>query len=278
MSYSKGHALTAWILDQRYSNLFASDSSQNINTFNYKVIITMNTLLLSKLKLVAFTICLVFLSACATTETVDERDPWEGFNRGVYAFNEATDKYLLDHISKAYDTITPDFIDNGISNFFSNLGQIPAIANDLLQLKFDKAVNDLVRFIINSTWGILGFNDIVGSAVPKGNEDFGQTLAHWGIGSGPYVVLPFFGPSTIRDTAGFAADTVMTPTFYLESDSLRAGLFGLNYVDFKSDLLSAKDVVGEAAVDEYEFLKNAFFEKRRDLINDGAFEDFPVED
>ena len=220
-----------------------------------------------------------FLSACATTNSsLDKRDPWEGFNRGVYAFNETADKYLLDHVARGYDAITPDFLDNGISNFFSNLGLIPSFANDLLQLKFDKAVNDLVRFMINSSWGLLGFNDIVGSAVPAGDEDFGQTLAHWGLDSGPYLILPFLGPSTIRDTAGFAVDSLMNPVAHLESDELQGGLIALNYVDFKSDLLSARDVVGEAAVDEYEFIKNAFFEKRKSQINDGDFNDFPLED
>lgn len=220
---------------------------------------------------------LLFLSACATTGSLDERDPWEGFNRGVYQFNEVTDKYLFDHVARVYDVITPDFLDNGISNFFSNIGQVPAIANALLQLKFDKAVNDFVRLMINSSWGLLGFNDIVGSNIPPGDEDFGQTLAHWGVGSGPYVVLPLLGPSTLRDTAGFAVDSALTPTIYLESDELRFGLLALNVVDIKSDLLSARDVVGEAAIDEYEFVKNAYLERRKDQINDGAFTDFPLE-
>lgn len=234
--------------------------------------------LLLKSRLPFLLATILFLSACATTSgSLDERDPWEGFNRGVYAFNETADKYLLDHVARGYDVITPDFLDNGISNFFSNIGLIPGFANDLLQLKFDKAVNDLVRFMINSSWGLLGFNDIVGSAVPEGDEDFGQTLAHWGLGSGPYLVLPFLGPSTIRDTAGFAVDSLMSPVTYLESDELRMGLIALNAVDIKSDLLSARDVVGEAAIDQYDFIKNAFFEKRKDQINDGAMEDFPFE-
>ena len=238
----------------------------------------MKNLFFSKFKHVSICTSLLFLTACASTQAVDERDPWESFNRGVYSFNEATDKYFFDHVAKGYDTITPDFIDNGVTNFFSNLGLIPDFANSLLQLKFDKAVNNLVRFMINSSWGLFGFNDVVGSAVPKGNEDFGQTLAHWGLGSGPYVVLPFFGPSSVRDTTGFVADGFMSPVFYLESDKARGGLIALNYIDFKSDLLSAQDMIDEAAVDEYEFIKNAFFEKRRDQINDGAFTDFDIDE
>ncbi len=221
--------------------------------------------------------CLLFLSGCATTNAVDERDPWEGFNRGVYSFNENVDKVLFDPIGNAYNKVMPDFLNTGISNFFSNLNQIPAIANALLQLKFDKAVNDFVRFFINSTWGLLGFNDLLGSSLPSGEEDFGQTLAHWGVSPGPYFVVPFFGPSTIRDTVGFAADGFLNPVQYLDSDELRAGLLSLNYVDFKADLLSAVDLLEEAALDKYEFTKNAFFDKRANQISDGALEDFPEE-
>lgn len=221
--------------------------------------------------------CLIFLSGCATTQAVDERDPWEGFNRGVYSFNEGMDKFLFDPIGKTYNKVMPEYLNKGITNFFSNLNQIPAIANALLQLKFDKAVNDFVRFFINSTWGILGFNDLLGSSLPSGQEDFGQTLAHYGVGHGPYLVVPFFGPSSVRDTVGFAADAFLNPIPYLESDELRAGLLSLNYVDFKSDLLSAVDLLEEAALDKYEFTKNAFFEKRADLISDGELADFPLE-
>lgn len=233
--------------------------------------------ILSKFRLIITGVFFALLSGCATTQGLDERDPWEGFNRGVYAFNEAADNLIFNPLTSVYEAITPEFLDNGISNMFSNIRQIPAIINDLLQFKFGKAVNDLVRFFINSTWGMLGFHDIVGTAVPKGGEDFGQTLAHWGVGSGPYLVLPFFGPSSIRDAAGFGVDALMNPIAHLESDELRGGLIGLNYVDFKSDLKSASSLIGEASVDEYEFLKNAYFQKRESQINDGELTDFPEE-
>ena len=240
----------------------------------------MNKTLLSNVK--AFSVCLalLFLSACATTGSLDERDPWEGFNRGVYSFNETMDNLLFDPISKGYDAITPDFIDNGITNFFSNLGEISVIANDLLQFKFAQATSDVARFIFNSTIGVLGFFDVSSSlGFPEHDEDFGQTLAHWGVGSGPYLVVPFFGPATVRDAAGFAVDgIVLNPVSYLDNDLVVAGLLSLNYVDVKSDLLSAGDLIGEAALDEYEFLKNAYFEKRSSQINDNAFEDFPEEE
>ena len=225
-----------------------------------------------------FSAMLLSLSGCATTGALDERDPWEGVNRGVYNFNNAADKYLLNHIANFYNFITPDFIDNGVTNFFDNLRQIPAIANDLLQLKFDKAVNDLSRFMINSSWGLLGFNDVVGNNIPPGEEDFGQTLAHWGVGSGPYIVLPLLGPSSVRDATGFVADIFINPVTYIDNNDVTLGLFALSAVDIKSDLLSARDVIGEAAIDEYEFLKNAFFERRKVMINDGAVDDFPFDE
>ncbi len=236
----------------------------------------MNNSFALRLKHIVFILFILSASGCATTNVADERDPWEGFNRNVFAFNEAVDNVLFNPLGKAYNFIMPDILDNGVSNFFSNIGQISNIANDLLQLKFDKAVNDTVRFMINSTIGLFGFLDILSSELPSGGEDFGQTLAHWGVGPGPYVVVPLFGPGTVRDATGFAVDTgLLNPIQYLESDKLRAGLLSLNYVDFKSDLLSTSDLIGEASLDKYEFTKNAFFERRANQINDGTITDFP---
>lgn len=220
---------------------------------------------------------LVFLSGCATTsDLADERDPWEGMNRNIYAFNETADTAIFNPIGKVYNTITPDMLDTYVSNFFSNIGQLSNIANDILQLKPDKAVNDTVRFMINSIFGVFGFLDILSSDLPSGGEDFGQTLAYWDVGPGPYVVVPFFGPGTVRDAGGFVIDTVVfNPISYRKSDKLRASVLSLNFVDSKSDLLSASDLLGDAAVDEYEFTKNAFFERRANQINDGAIIDFP---
>ena len=234
----------------------------------------------SAIKVITVLSCMLFLSACATTNALDERDPWEGFNRSVFSFNETMDDFVFEPVGKVYDFITPDPIDNGISNFFGNIAMIPVIANDILQFKFTQMVNDSVRFFINSTLGLLGFFDIAGDAnLRSSGEDFGQTLAHWGMGPGPYLVVPFFGPATVRDAAGFAVDgIVLNPVSYLDNDLVVAGLLSLNYVDVKSDLLSAGDLIGEAALDEYEFLKNAYFEKRSSQINDNAFEDFPEEE
>jgi phospholipid-binding lipoprotein MlaA len=212
----------------------------------------------------------LFAGACATTVANDPRDPLEGFNRGVYSFNQAMDNALFDPLGKVYQAITPDFVDKGVTNFFSNLNDIAVVANDFLQFKINQALTDAIRFIYNSTAGLAGFFD-VSSAIdmPKHDEDFGQTLAVWGVGSGPYLMIPFFGPSSLRDVTGHIVDRgILNPIFYVDDEALKAGLLTLNYVDFKADLLSAKKLVGEAAVDEYEFVKSAYFDKRDNQIHD----------
>ena len=234
----------------------------------------------SAIKVITVLSCMLFLSACATTNALDERDPWEGFNRSVFSFNETMDDFVFEPVGKVYDFITPDPIDNGISNFFGNIAMIPVIANDILQFKFTQMVNDSVRFFINSTLGLLGFFDIAGDAnLRSSGEDFGQTLAHWGMGPGPYLVVPFFGPATVRDATGFAVDRgLISPIAHIDDDLTRAGLLTLNYVDFKSDILSTSSLIGEASLDKYDFIKNAYFEKRNSQINGGGFaEDFPIE-
>lgn len=225
---------------------------------------------------------IVYLGGCATTGSGDPRDPFEGFNRGVYSFNQSMDQALFDPLGKVYQAITPDLVDQGVTNFFSNLGDIAVVVNDLLQFKIDQALSDATRFIFNSTIGIFGFFDVSSHIdLPKHDEDFGQTLAYWGIGAGPYLMVPFFGPTTVRDATGFVVDAgILNPVFYIDDDALKASLLSLNYIDFKADLLSAKKLLGDAALDEYEFLKSAYFEKRKNLINDGdreAYEDVDEE-
>jgi len=212
---------------------------------------------------------LFLVSGCATTSG-DPRDPLEGFNRGVYQFNQAADEVVFNPIGRGYNALTPEIVDEGVTNFFANLGEIANFANNVLQFEFDAAANTVVRFMLNSSIGIGGFFDVASEGVPRQDADFGMTLAHWGLGPGPYLVLPIMGPSTARDTVGMAADTFMNPITYLDSDSARAGLVALGIVDVKSDLLTTGDLVSEAALDEYEFVKNAYFERRRGQIEGGA--------
>lgn len=218
--------------------------------------------------------CVSILSACATVGSGDPRDPLEGFNRGVFEFNEVLDGAIFDPVSKVYQFITPEIVDTGITNAFSNLGEISVIANDILQFKFSQAVSDFARFLINSTLGLAGFFDVsTAIGLEKHNEDFGQTLATWGVGAGPYIMVPFFGPSSLRDATGFAVDAgLLNPLFYIDDELTRAGLLTLNYVDFKSDLSSTGNLLEEAALDKYEFIKNAYFDRRETLINDGEID------
>ena len=137
-------------------------------------------------------------------------------------------------------------------------------------------MSDVARFLFNSTLGILGFFDVASNMdFPKHNEDFGQTLGVWGFGPGPYLVAPFFGPTSLRDMARVPVDgALLNPIFYLDNDMVRAGLLSLNYVDFRSDLLTTQDLVEEAAIDEYEFIKNAYFQRRESQVRDSEFPEF----
>ena len=151
--------------------------------------------------------CLLAGTAWAQAASPAERDPWEGFNRAVFTFNDTLDFYVLKPVATGYDKAMPDPLQDGVTNFFNNVGEIRTIFNDLLQLKLKQAGLDTTRFIVNTTVGVFGFIDI-GSRIglDRHDEDFGQTLGYWGVGSGPYLVLPLLGPNTLRDSAGFSPD------------------------------------------------------------------------
>ncbi len=222
-------------------------------------------------------ICLVLagtLSGCATT--TDPRDPWEGMNRGIYTFNDGFDKYLLKPTAKGYRWITPGFLNQGISNFFSNIRDIRVTINDLLQIKFKQGGMDLSRFVINTTVGIAGFIDVATMIdLPKHDEDFDQTLGFWGVPPGPYFVMPIYGPSSVRGVTGFAGDLAMNPLTYtfLFGDSVFSyvslGLGVLDVVDLRADALIAEKIAQEAALDPYEFYRDAYLQRRNYLVNDG---------
>ncbi len=225
------------------------------------------------LHLVRITFCCILvamLSACATTGSRDPADPFENFNRSAFNFNKAMDKGLFNPIGELYDAILPEFVDRGISNFFSNLNDISVIVNDILQLKIGQAVADFARMIFNSTIGLLGFFDVSSNlGLPKHREDFGQTLAKWGFDSGPYLVIPLFGPTTLRAATSFGMDaTLLNPVSYVNNTAYLSGLMSLNYIDFKADLLSTGDLLGIAAVDEYEFVKSVYLQHRDRLVHD----------
>jgi len=227
-----------------------------------------------------FLSAILLLSGCATTNSdVGVNDPLEGYNRTMYSINDALDRAIIKPAAQGYDAVLPDPIQMGVSNFFSNLNEITVILNDLLQLKFGQAFDDMGRFALNTTVGFGGIFDVAGYAGHEGHdEDFGQTLGTWGVEPGAYVVLPFFGPRTVRDSFGLVADIYTDPVTYVEDAGARNALVALNVVDTRANLLGVKKVLDEAALDEYSYVRDAYLQRRQNLVYDGnpPEEDFDV--
>ncbi len=215
----------------------------------------------------------VMVSGCTSTQQLssDPRDPWEGFNRGVYGFNDALDQVFLTPVATGYRAVAPEFVETGVSNFFANINDIGVALNNALQFKFLDAASDIGRVLVNSTVGLLGFVDVASHmGLQKHEEDFGQTLGYWGVGSGPYVVLPFFGPSNLRDTPGKAVDMVLWPLNQADiKTSERNGFFVLNAVSKRAELMQLEEKTEELIRDRYVFIRDAYLARREFLVNDG---------
>jgi phospholipid-binding lipoprotein MlaA len=227
---------------------------------------------LSGLPKVGLIFLLVLVGGCASTpdEYRDPRDPLESYNRKVYKFNKAVDDAVMKPIAKGYKAITPEPLDRGITNFFGNLADVTSAVNNLLQFKLSRAGSDVGRVAMNTTVGLLGFFDVATNmGLPSYKEDLGQTFGYWGDVDSPYMVLPFWGPSTLRDSIGLMGDAVTNPLFSLREDRVYWGLIALNVVDTRADLLTAGKILEEAAVDPYVFLRDAFLQRRRNQIFDG---------
>ncbi len=210
---------------------------------------------------------LVVLSGCATTGQ-NKDDPWESWNRGVYKFNKGVDK-VAKPIAQGYQYITPDVVETGVSNIFSNLGDIPNMLNNLLQGKFVDSVSDLGRFVVNSTIGLAGIWDPASSmGLEKHDEDFGQTLASWGVKPGPYVMLPFLGPSTFRDTIALPVDSEMDLINQIEHIPTRNQINLLELIDLRASLLSYEDQLN-GQIDEYAFIRDVYLQNRQFKVLDG---------
>ena len=209
------------------------------------------------------------LTGCAVNG--DPRDPLEPMNRAIHNFNEGFDRVLLKPVAQGYDAIMPGFAQTGVRNFFSNLDDVTVLANDILQFKVEQGSRDFMRLAINSTFGLFGLLDIAGEMdLQKHNEDFGQTLGRWGVGAGPYLVLPFLGPNDFRDTAGYLVDTEYTDLVRNHDDvSTRNPVMVLRAVGRRADLLDAKRAVEAAALDSYEFNRDLYLERRKSLVYDG---------
>lgn len=219
-------------------------------------------------------LAMLLLAGCATTaagpSASNPEDPWESVNRGTFAFNETLDAWLLKPIAQGYDAVTPAPVRTGVANFFGNVEDVWTGINSLLQGKPADAAHDFGRVVVNSTMGIAGLLDVASAmGLEKHSEDFGQTLAVWGVGNGPYVVLPLFGPRTLRDAGGFAFDLTADPVGQVNPDPARYGLSAVRLIDVRAGLLPAEKVLDSAALDKYSYLRSAYLQRRRSLIFDG---------
>lgn len=212
------------------------------------------------------------LTGCATLPPGqhDPRDRFERTNRAVYKFNDSLDRHVAKPLAKGYVKVTPRPVRTGVSNFFHNLSYPTVIVNDLLQGKLKSFGGDTARLVVNTTIGIGGlFDPATKMGLPAGDEDFGQTLGKWGVPPGPYVVLPIFGPSDVRDTFGFVADQFTDPKFYVNDLYLSLALSGGTLLDKRAELLSTDDVLARA-FDPYVFVRNAYLQRREFQVKDGA--------
>lgn len=231
----------------------------------------MTNTLFSRARAAALSVALAtsLLAGCATTAT-DPRDPLEPLNRGIYTFNEHVDGLILKPVAEAYRLLLPPFARTGVSNFFSNLNDVVVALNNLLQGKVNQAASDASRVVVNSTVGVLGFIDVATKmGLEKHDEDFGQTLGYWGVGDGPYLVLPLFGPSSLRDAVGRIPDHYGDPVSYIDPSRDRNQVWAARVINRRAELLGASRVLEAAALDPYIFVRDAYLQRRRNLVYDG---------
>jgi phospholipid-binding lipoprotein MlaA len=223
-------------------------------------------------QLILILLVVLLFTSCATTSPVEDKDvdPYENVNRKIYRFNLIVDENIMKPIADGYVKITPQPIQNRVTNFFSNLAYINVFINDFLQGKLDQGLLDTARFVFNSTFGVFGLFDVAsGMGLKPHEEDLGQTLAKWGVAQGPYLVLPFFGPYTLRGTPNLVAGVVANPLFYVDDLKVTVPLSVLNVVDLRARVEGALQFVNEAAVDPYSFMREAYLQRRKYLIYDG---------
>lgn len=209
-----------------------------------------------------------FMVGCATQQN---KDPLEGVNRVVYKFNDVLDKAALKPVAQGYQAITPTPIQKGISNFFKNIFDVVTLVNEVFQFKFKQAANTTGRVALNTTVGLLGFFDVHSkTGGVRTREDFGQTLGYYGVGSGAYLVLPFFGPSSTRDGIGFFTDAFFfNPIGYINDDPARWALIGLAVIDIRAEYMDDIDI-RDKSFDPYAFMRDSYMQNRENLVKDGA--------
>ncbi|MEZ0605912.1 VacJ family lipoprotein [Paraburkholderia sp. IW21] len=221
-------------------------------------------------QIATFALAAAALAACTTVQTPTKGDPIEGFNRTIFTVNDKLDQYALKPVARGYVWATPQPVRESVTNFFSNIGDVYIAANNLLQLKITDGVEDIMRIVINTVFGVGGLFDVATLAkLPKHDNDFGLTLGHYGVPAGPYLVLPLFGPSTVRDAVGSLGNYYVNPLSYINPPGLSWALYGLNVVNTRANLLNASDVLEGAALDKYSFVRNAYLQRRQYLLSDG---------
>jgi phospholipid-binding lipoprotein MlaA len=212
-------------------------------------------------------LALCLLGGCATAR--DPRDPFEPVNRAIYGINEGVDKAVLEPSAKLYRFFLPSFVRSSVGNVFSNMGEVRNVLNNTLQGKFTTAYSDFGRLAINSTLGVLGLFDVASEAgIERHQEDFGQTLGRWGFADGPFMMLPFFGPSNLRDTIAWPVDIYTDPVTYITPVRARNQIWGTRYVHRRAELLDVKSVI-DTSLDPYQFVRDAYIARRRNLVYDG---------
>lgn len=228
--------------------------------------------MIKKLHSYLFIILFGLLTGCAT---VDDKDPMEGYNRAIFAFNETADEYVAEPVAKAYIAVTPEPVVKGINNFFNNIRDFITFINDILQLKGEHAISDGGRVVVNTTIGLLGFIDVHSmNGGERRKEDFGQTLAFYGWENSAYFVLPLLGPSTVRDTGGLLVDSLFfDPISYIENVRVRNAIRVVQFIDARAELLNATAILDEAALDPYAFQRDSYLQYRERLINDEEEQD-----
>ena len=219
-------------------------------------------------KLFLITLVLAITSGCATTN--NPKDPFEGYNRAMFKFNDTVDEVALTPAAKVYQTVLPSFVQTGVGNFFGNLADVWTAANNFMQGKVENGISDVMRVAVNSTLGLGGLLDIGADAgLHKHKEDFGQTLGVWGVKAGPYIVLPIFGSYTMREALVFPIDIRADPWAYKYPVRWRNVGTALRMVDRRATLLGASNLIEEAALDRYAFIRDAYMQRRDSLVNDG---------
>jgi len=232
--------------------------------------------MMSRFRLLLAVWALLALGGCATAPGGNPKDPFEGFNRSVFSFNETVDNAVLKPVATGYQKVVPQIVRTSVDNFFANLGDAWSAVNLVLQAKPVPALEMGMRFVFNSTLGLGGLFDIAGDAgMERRNEDFGQTLGRWGVGSGPYLVLPILGPSTVRDTAALAADFQAAPAAWFQERRDQVGVTALQVISTRARLLSATRTIDDIALDKYLLIRDGFLVRRRNQVYDGNPPDEP---